>query len=311
MSAKSIAYVIFKEEVTKILGSMYFSLTSFEITQNTLESSLTENRKILDIYDNIFPFSYFNVSFEEYKRTSMQYKTKLFERTIVDLITITENYCYDALTRIFVLNPDLFKSEEAKTSFSEIYTYIDGRDIYLGLCENLVQHKLRNKKTTEMLKEIGKYAKSGYTTSLEEDFNKIDMYSLIRNSIVHNNSLVTNDILKKGYTQFNSLEQKIPVDHQMCVDLSRSMLSLIEAFEVLYNENIIKDNDACALICEMYIEKGYEMPSVIKPHLNRILGVKIENQLITSSIAKIRRDRPLLQYIHYQDKTRRIVSAIK
>ncbi|MBG9564061.1 hypothetical protein [Brevibacillus agri] len=307
MPARSIAYFIFKEEITKTMSSMYFSLSSFEITKNVLQTTLVGNKKILEVYDNRFPFSYFNVSYDEYTKSIEHFKRKIYERTIVDLISIIENYCYDVLFRIFVLNPEIIKDEKAQTTFSELYTFSEGRNIFLGLCENLVQNKLRNKKTTEMLEQIGKYAKSGYITSLKDEFNKIEYYSLIRNSIVHNDSYVTNDILKKNYPQFTSLSQKINVDHQMCVDLSQSMYALIDEFEIMYNQNVVKDNDACAIICELYIEKGLEAPAAIKPCLNKLLGVKIKNELITSSIAKIKRKIDIIQHVHYQDKARRII----
>ena len=304
---KSIVNKVLQIEVTNILQTTYANITSLEIADHYLQKHLTTGKKILDIFPNEFPYNYYNIDIDTFKKSRTVYDVGIYRNCIVNLITTLENFCYDALERYFILDIAILAEENASFTFNELSNYMQKSAPEIALCKILVERKLRNEKTTNMLKKLGTYTKNGFIKKSNSDMIKIDRYSLIRNCIVHNQSRVSNDLISEYGSEFGSIDSPIDINHKMCVDLSRSILNLVSEFDTLFVKNIVKDNDAIALVKECFILKGFDTLKDYSEMIQNILGGKIHRESIEKAIAEVKKDKLDIKSDQISVKSRRLI----
>lgn len=180
----------------------------------------------------------------------------------------------------------------------------------IAVCKILVERKLRNEKTTKMLEKVGSTLKNGTFTTKVDLMDKIEKYSLLRNCIIHNQSRVTKDLFDKYGNLFGEINKPVAVGHKECVELSQSIIKLFTEFDKSYCKNIIKECDAVAFVSELFIKFGYEEIKKIKPLLNMLGISKCKNEIITSTLARVRRNIRDVQFIQIQPKVESLISGI-
>lgn len=308
---KSINGITLQNEITDALQTLYASITAIDVCSKTLQANLKDNKKILEIYPNEYPYCYFNIDYNEYFNKITRLNNKYYEQCLVNLIVAIENFCYEALERYYILNFDLLKEEDALLSFKEISEYSNnGSEIEIGICKILVEKKLRNEKTKSMLEKLGKITKNGFCNNKSDLVDKINMYSLLRNCIIHNQSRVTKDLhLSYGHI-YGNINSKLNTNHKDCVELSQSILKLIGEFDKLYYKAVIKDNDYKALVKELFIIKGYKSCAEINPVLNKIVMYKDSDKLISISISEVKKKSKCIQYLQIRNKASNLLSIV-
>lgn len=268
---RSIPYIELKNKITSKLHMLYSTVTAYELLDKHM-STVVKGGSILDFHPNEFPYSYYNISWDEFVGHKASYITNIYSNTIVSLISNLEEYCYSVLAQYFIINEEKMIDEKKQTSVSEMYLILrKNTDPVYELVHLLVDRKLRNKTTKEMLETIGRYVKSGYLTEMKEDVRKIEEYMFIRNAIIHNNAYVTNDMLVLNPDKYPDKSKKIDIQHEMCVDLSRSIFRLVRAFEKQYNENVSDDVDAITVVLVAY-DLGIRKIGRIKTIIYELLG---------------------------------------
>jgi hypothetical protein len=308
---KSMNCIILQNEITDALQAMYASITSIDICKKNLENELTGNKKILDVYPNEYPYCYFNIDYNDYVSRTHLLKNKYYEQCIVNLITAIENCCYEILERYYILNFKTIKDEDASLSFKEIADYSNnGSDLEIGICKILVERKLRNEKTIDMLEKVGRITKNGFVKNKQEFVNTIDRYSLLRNCIIHNQARVTKDLHDNYEEIYGSINGKILVNHKDCVELSQSILRLMNEYDKQYYKTVIQENDYKALAKELFIMKGYESSTSINPVLNKIAMYKGSDEIISVSISEVKKNKKDIQYLQIRSKANNILSSV-
>lgn len=272
-------------EITNILQQLYASISAYEITDIYLKNILGD-KSIREVMPKVFPYTYYNVNYRMFASKKNDYENYIYTNCIVNLIVCVENYCYEVLERCFILDKDAFIKEEASTTFKELALYMKEYDTRVALVKILVERKLRNEKTINMLKKISDYAKCGCYQSMETNqIKKINIYSLIRNCIIHNQSRVSKDLYDVAKDQFGLLNCNIIVNHKMCVDLSQAILDFISTFDARYSNTIIKDYDAMAFIKQYFTMTGEINPRVYKKMIYEKLSFKVKTDVVNKAIA--------------------------
>jgi hypothetical protein len=307
---KSINVSILQDEITKTLGSMYAAITALEICKGQFQLNIPLPKKTLDFYPNHFPYSYFHVDFTEFSKSFPSYQTKVYEQCLVGLITAVENCCYEILERYYIINFDKLAEQDAQLTFKELSAYSKGSEIEIGACKILVERKLRNEKTTKMLEKTGTTCMNGTFTANKKKMDMIEKYALLRNCIIHNQSRVTKDLYDRFGTLFGGINKPVVVGHKDCVELSQTIMSLFAEFDKLYYKNIIKDCDAVAYVSEIFIQFGYDAAKNVKPILDKLGIHKCKGEVITSTIARVRRNVRNVQFLQIQPKIDYLISCI-
>ncbi len=305
---KSIVAKEFQNEVTEILQLTYANIVSLYVAQNYFKCNLSSDQKILDILPNKFPYSYYNVSKNDFLNKINIFEKSIYQNCMVNLIISIENFCYEALERYYILNIQELNAEESKLSFTEIYAHMQNARLEIVLCKILVERKLRNETTKNMLEKLGRITKNGFVKTLENHIEKIDKYSLVRNCIVHNQSRVSRDLSVKYNSEFGSIDEHINIDHKMCVDLSQTILDIVSEFDALYSKNVIKNYDAIALTKEFFILRGDSDYKIHKRMIDAILGRgKVTREIIDKSLSELKNQKADIFFEQICNKASRLI----
>ncbi len=283
---KSISFMHLKIKVTAALNNMYGVLSSLHLTEEYLQLNLGD-KKIMDVFGSEFPFAYFNKSLDEYKDLKTEMAETTCRGTYVTLISTFEDYAYDVLRRYFTLNSEKIKEESAQTTFADLHSYVSSHGPMQGLIENLVDKKLRNKKTTELLGVIASYCKSGVATKLADEVKRVDEHSLVRNAIIHNDGYITNDLVKFDPAKYGATVKRVSITFRECIDLSHLIFKITKEFELQLLPNVIKEADIVAICKEIYIKTGDCKPAKYKKIIKGLLGIVVRSAEITHYLSEL------------------------
>ncbi len=310
---QSLNRIAFKDEVTRIMRTLYSSLTLMKISEEYLSMKLIGSQSVLNIYPHAFPYNYYDVNLETVKKDIADNTSILFSRTIVDLIMNFENYFYNAIKRFYVINPEKIKDEDAQFQFKDLYGYINGEHYLVGIANALVDKKLRNKKTTEMINVFDAMVDAGYKVKVysTEKFKKahadIEEMALVRNAVVHNEGRVTMDLIKFNSGKYLKLNDRIRLDNRSCVNLHRSMFLIIDYLDSQFCVNTVKDNDVVGIISELFLQYGYEDKSTIRQIVNDITRTKFDDTLVYQVISETKKGVTNPKIIQNQELCNRIL----
>jgi len=297
---KSICYIKMKEQITKTMQTLYCVITATEITEKYFIEKVPS--KLLDVLPKEYPYTYFNVSASEYIGMKGNIQKEIYQDTYISLISILEAYLYDVLNRYFSIYPDKIKDETHQTSFSDLYLYLDGNNTIVNIIDCLVDLKLRNRKTIDMFNIMAGFSKCGVMTELKNEFDRINEHSLVRNSIIHNDGYITNDLMKFDNKKYQKLSGKVDIGQSNCVDLCHLIFKVVKRFEIQYLANVILDEDKKAICKEIYriIEK--KKPFLCSKVLYQIFEEQINPSVIYMYFEEYDTNQSNASYDYYRNK---------
>lgn len=297
VAPKSLAFLQFKADVTNEIRKFWMKICALHYAGKYLDAITKEDRELRvgDIANHKDTFlTNLNLTYAEYLHELPTTEEYIRQDSIVNLISIFENYLLLAYCRGLHLTKNFEKPEKIKDEnqrnipISDVEEIVWSRNPILRFSEYSSSRIFRNKKTMDMVDLLCSFVKSGARKENERklDFELLDSNSLLRNAIVHNSRMVTEDMANKDSNM--RVGVKINTDNKDVTALSSACLRIIESIDSMYCKNVIKFYDAKLFAKELRVFLGKDK-GLIAQKVYYDLGIKFTSNDMDSIFAELNR----------------------
>ncbi len=293
-SPRSLAFIQFKIELTNEIRKFWMKICSLSYAEKYLNNITCENREQLigDLPEHKDTFlTNLNLKYTEFVDEISDTEEYIRQDSIVNIISIFESYIFNAYQRMIAVKDTSTatkKESEKQISISIIENIVKSKNPIIEFANVVTSQKLRNKKTSEMVKEICDACKSGARQEKSKELSELNKYVLLRNSIVHNSRFASQD-LENAFGEYESGKKLATKNREDVLKLSSICLRIIESIDNQYCKAVIKDKDACLLAKEIFIVRGLEK-GILKNEVYNKTGVNFSAVELDAIIAEVRRE---------------------
>lgn len=250
----SIAYFKFRKSLEVEIRNYWSIASSIEYSNKWLEQ-FDQGKKTTEVASNVSPFSYVSIDCGDFIKQMPFVLQFTRENALVNFITAFEVYLFDIHSRIIYLDPSLLEKSESQFAANELIEGMSTGNFKHWFSVKITDKLIRNKQHSEIIKKIASLAKCDIKP-IEEKISEWNKWTYVRNAIVHNGRMVSNDLNKIWGEKFPSIGKKINIPSNEIMKLQKMAMTIAKVLDKRANQTIIKFLDAELLIRELFIRHG-------------------------------------------------------
>jgi len=284
--SKSIAYLKFRTLLEEEIRTFWHLRTSLEYSQRWLNEIKTPIASLSKYPgDNVKPFTYIDISPQEYKNNQPQVESRIRENALVSFVTAFECYLLELLQRVLYIDPSLLGDSDMQIAAKEIALALPEGELSRWLAVKVADKYLRNKSHAEMIKRLDTFCKAGVSSSMKAEIEEWSRWSLVRNSIVHTMRQVTPELSKSWVTRFPTPGAVIALTDLELIRVQSLALKLAEAIDKGSISHVIKNSDELLIAREIFIHHGIDEPNELKNRLRKIMMAKVTREMLQKMLS--------------------------
>ncbi len=146
--------------------------------------------------------------------------------------------------------------------------------------EKVTYKYIKNKthlKMIQKLQQVIKYELYNPMKTIIEEWNK---WTYVRNAIIHNGRQVSSDLIKVWPERFTVISENLNLTDRDIIRVHYLAMELCKFIDRIMIEKIVKHEDACLLVREIFVRHGIDDPKELSRRIYRVLNHKLSTPMV-------------------------------